>query len=96
MPFIAPQAARCQPGLTSPKNQGYAHYPKRLKSDTPSADEIARTLKARQGPRLSGAMDTRVHLLCEQSTGQSEITPRQFGVLLTLYPRGMLTLTEIA
>jgi len=29
-------------------------------------------------------------------TAQTEITPRQFGVLLTLHQRGTLTLTELA
>ena len=29
-------------------------------------------------------------------TAQSEITPRQFGAMLTLYQRGTMTLTELA
>jgi DNA-binding MarR family transcriptional regulator len=71
--------------------------PKPLKSDTLSADEIARTLRLDKGLGfLVRLLDTRVHLLYEQLTGQNDITPRQFGVLLTLYQRGTLTLTEIA
>lgn len=32
----------------------------------------------------------------EQRTGQSDITPQQFGVLLTLHQRGTMTLTALA
>jgi DNA-binding MarR family transcriptional regulator len=67
------------------------------KSDVRSADEIARTLKLDKGLGfLVRLLDTRVHLLYEQLTGQNDITPRQFGVLLTLYQQGTLTLTELA
>jgi DNA-binding MarR family transcriptional regulator len=67
------------------------------KSDARSAGEIARTLKLDRGLGfLVRLLDTRVHLLYEHLTAQSEITPRQFGVLLTLYQRGTLTLTELA
>ena len=67
------------------------------KSDISSADEIAHTLKLDRGLGfLVRLLDTRVHLLYEQLTGQKDITPRQFGVLLTLYQRGTLTLTELA
>jgi DNA-binding MarR family transcriptional regulator len=62
-----------------------------------SAEEIALTLKLDKGLGfLVRLLDTRVHLLYEQLTAQNEITPRQFGVLLTLYQRGTLTLTELA
>src|ERR1700737_2884254 len=68
-----------------------------LKSDARSADEIARTLKLDKGLGfLVRLLDTRVPLLYEHFTAQNEITPRQFGVLLTLYQRGTLTLTELA
>src|ERR1700674_5834240 len=61
------------------------------------AEEIARTLKLDKGLGfLVRLLDTRVHLLYEQLTGQNDITPRQFGVLLTLYQQGTLTLTELA
>src|SRR4051794_40667345 len=61
------------------------------------ADDIARTLKLDKGLGfLVRLLDTRVHLLYEQLTGQNDITPRQFGVLLTLHQQGTLTLTELA
>jgi DNA-binding MarR family transcriptional regulator len=37
-----------------------------------------------------------VNVLYEQLTAQNDITPRQFGVLLTLHQQGTLTLTELA
>src|SRR5258705_4729318 len=61
-----------------------------------SAD-LARTLKLDKGLGfLVRLLDTRVHLLYEQLTAQNDITPRQFGVLLTLYQQGTLTLTDLA
>jgi DNA-binding MarR family transcriptional regulator len=67
------------------------------KSDARSVEEIARTLKLDKGLGfLVRLLDTRVHLLYEQLTLQNDITPRQFGVLLTLYQQGTLTLTELA
>jgi DNA-binding MarR family transcriptional regulator len=41
-------------------------------------------------------LETRATALYEKLTAQSEITPRQFGVMLTLYQHGTLTLTELA
>lgn len=62
-----------------------------------SPENIARTLKLDRGLGfLVRLLDTRVHLLYEQLTAQNDITPRQFGVLLTLYQKGTLTLTELA
>jgi DNA-binding MarR family transcriptional regulator len=62
-----------------------------------SSEEIARTLKLDKGLGfLVRLLDTRVHLLYEQLTAQNDVTPRQFGVLLTLYQQGTLTLTELA
>jgi DNA-binding MarR family transcriptional regulator len=62
-----------------------------------SAEQIAHTIKLDKGLGfLVRLLDTRVHLLYEQLTAQVEITPRQFGVLLTLYQQGTLTLTELA
>ena len=50
-----------------------------------SAEELALTLKLEKGLGfLVRLLDTRVHLLYEQLTAQNDITPRQFGVLLTL------------
>ena len=62
-----------------------------------SPEEIARTLKLDRGLGfLVRLLDTRVHLLYEQLTAQNDVTPRQFGVLLTLHQHGTLTLTELA
>ena len=59
--------------------------------------EIARTLKLDRGLGfLVRLLETRATALYEQLTGQNEITPRQFGALLTLYQRGTMTLTELA
>jgi DNA-binding MarR family transcriptional regulator len=71
------------------------------KPDTPvdkkSSEEVARRLKLDKGLGfLVRLLDTRVNVLYEQLTAQNDITPRQFGVLLTLYQQGTLTLTELA
>ena len=61
------------------------------------SEEIARTLKLEKGLGfLVRLLNTRAVTLYDQLTGQDEITPRQFGVLLTLHQRGTLTLTELA
>jgi len=41
-------------------------------------------------------LSTRSTQLYQELTGQDEVTPRQFGALLTLHQRGALTLTELA
>jgi DNA-binding MarR family transcriptional regulator len=62
-----------------------------------TAEQIAGTIKLDKGLGfLVRLLDTRVHLLYEQLTAQNDITPRQFGVLLTLHQQGTLTLTELA
>jgi hypothetical protein len=62
-----------------------------------SPEDIARTLKLDKGLGfLVRLLDTRFKTLYEQLTAQSDITPRQFGVLLTLHQRGTLTLTNLA
>jgi DNA-binding MarR family transcriptional regulator len=67
------------------------------RSAAKDAEEIAGTLKLDKGLGfLVRLLDTRVHLLYEQLTAQNDITPRQFGVLLTLHQQGTLTLTELA
>jgi DNA-binding MarR family transcriptional regulator len=69
------------------------------KGDTRSASpaEIAGRLKLDKGLGfLVRLLDTRVNVLYERLTAQNDITPRQFGVLLTLYQQGTLTLTELA
>jgi DNA-binding MarR family transcriptional regulator len=57
---------------------------------------LERSSSTRASAFLVRLLDTRVHLLYEQLTGQNDITPRQFGVLLTLHQQGTLTLTELA
>ena len=62
-----------------------------------SPDEIAGHLKLDKGLGfLVRLLDTRMNVLYEQLTAQNDITPRQFGVLLTLHQQGTLTLTELA
>jgi DNA-binding MarR family transcriptional regulator len=62
-----------------------------------SPDEIAVNLKLDKGLGfLVRLLDTRMNVLYEQLTAQNDITPRQFGVLLTLHQQGTLTLTELA
>jgi DNA-binding MarR family transcriptional regulator len=77
--------------IRSPKSDA------RAAANGKSPEDIARTLKLDRGLGfLVRLLDTRVHLLYEQLTAQNDITPRQFGVLLTLYQQGTLTLTELA
>src|SRR6266700_8438301 len=58
-----------------------------------SSEDIARRLKLDKGLGfLVRLLDTRVNVLYERLTAQNDITPRQFGVLLTLYQQGTLTL----
>jgi DNA-binding MarR family transcriptional regulator len=62
-----------------------------------STEDIARKLKLEKGLGfLVRLLDTRMNVLYEQLTAQNDITPRQFGVLLTLYQQGTLTLTELS
>jgi DNA-binding MarR family transcriptional regulator len=62
-----------------------------------SSEDLARGLKLDKGLGfLVRLLDTRVNVLYEQLTAQNDITPRQFGVLLTLYQQGTLTLTDLA
>jgi len=69
----------------------------RTETGEPSPADIARDLKLDRGLGfLVRLLDTRVNVLYEQLTAQDDITPRQFGVLLTLYQQGTLTLTELA
>jgi DNA-binding MarR family transcriptional regulator len=61
------------------------------------AEECADTFDLHNGLGfLARIVETRVKNLYEELTGQSEITPRQFGVLLTLHQRGTMTLTDLA
>lgn len=75
-----------------------AKYRKRLAIDKHSpVTDIARDLKLDHGIGfLVRLIETRAAALYDQLTAQNEITPRQFGAMLTLYQRGALTLTELA
>jgi DNA-binding MarR family transcriptional regulator len=69
----------------------------RSETAEPSPADIAGGLKLDKGLGfLVRLLDTRVNILYAQLTAQDDITPRQFGVLLTLYQQGTLTLTELA
>jgi DNA-binding MarR family transcriptional regulator len=76
---------------TSPKSDARSAAEERSPGDT------ARTLRLDKGLGfLVRLLDTRATTLYEQLTGQNDITPRQFGVLLTLHQQGTLTLTELS
>jgi DNA-binding MarR family transcriptional regulator len=69
----------------------------RAASAEKSPEHIAGRLKLDRGLGfLVRLLDTRMNALYEQLTAQNDITPRQFGVLLTLHQQGTLTLTELA
>jgi DNA-binding MarR family transcriptional regulator len=64
---------------------------------TAQTEECARTLDLHAGVGfLARLIDTRVRNVYEELTEQNEITPRQFGALLTLYQKGTMTLTELS
>jgi DNA-binding MarR family transcriptional regulator len=61
------------------------------------APEIARRLKLDHGLGfLVRLLEIRATSLYERLTGQSEITPRQFGAMLTLYQHGRMTITQLS
>ena len=60
-------------------------------------ERTARTLQLRDGLGfLARVVSARANQVFERLTDQDEITPRQFGALLTLHQRGPLTLSELA
>lgn len=60
-------------------------------------EDVARRLKLGDGIGfLVRVLSARADLIFHRLTDQDRITPRQFGVLLTLHQRGQLTLTELA
>lgn len=60
-------------------------------------EQLAARLKLADGAGfLLRVMSARATAAYEAATGQDEITPRQFGALLTLHQQGTLTLTELA
>jgi DNA-binding MarR family transcriptional regulator len=65
--------------------------------DRMDAVQLAKSMKLERGLGfLIRVIDTRMNLLYQNLTQQEDITPRQFGVLLTLYQRGALTLSDLA
>lgn len=63
----------------------------------PGPDALIDTLKLTDGAGfLVRVVSSRATAVYERLTGQAEVTPQQFGVLLTLHQRGALTLTELA
>lgn len=66
-------------------------------TDATDPKQLATTLKLTDGAGfLVRILSSRATATYEELTGQSEVTPQQFGVLLTLHQRGALTLTELA
>ncbi len=62
-----------------------------------SPEALAARLRLADGAGfLVRVLGTRATAAYEASTGQTEITPRQFGALLTLHQQGPLTLTLLA
>jgi len=63
----------------------------------PASRRLARALRLRDGLGfLARVVAARANQAFEEQTGQSAITARQYGALLTLHQRGELTLTELA
>lgn len=74
---------------------GSAGQPGRSRRET--AEALAATLKLSDGAGfLVRVVGSRATAAYERLTGQTEVTPQQFGVLLTLHQRGAMTLTELA
>lgn len=62
-----------------------------------ATEQLAARLRLDDGVGfLVRVLGTRATALYEELTGQAEVTPRQFGALLTLHQRGALTLTQLA
>jgi MarR family transcriptional regulator, temperature-dependent positive regulator of motility len=62
-----------------------------------SAAEIARNWQLESGIGfLLRLLEARYDVLYQNLTGQSDITPRQFGVLIALYQQGPLTASALA
>jgi DNA-binding MarR family transcriptional regulator len=69
----------------------------RKDSDTRDSRQLAKKLKLRDGVGfLVRLINTRASLLYHELTEQEEVTPRQFGALLTLFQQGEMTLTDLA
>jgi DNA-binding MarR family transcriptional regulator len=64
--------------------------------DVMQKESFARSIALHELPGyLIRRLDSRAASLYETFTGQSDLTPRQFGVLLTLFQAGRLSQTEL-
>jgi DNA-binding MarR family transcriptional regulator len=67
------------------------------KGNKASAADLARNWQLEGGIGfLLRLLEARYDVLYQDLTGQSDITPRQFGVLIALYQDGPLTVTALA
>jgi MarR family transcriptional regulator, temperature-dependent positive regulator of motility len=65
-------------------------------TDVTQTESFARSISLHELPGyLVRRLDSRAASLYETFTGQSDLTPRQFGVLLTLFQAGALPQTEL-
>jgi DNA-binding MarR family transcriptional regulator len=65
--------------------------------DASRIERFAQDFKLSDKPGfLFRRLDTRATLLYQEFTGQTDLTPRQFGVLLTLFQQGRMTQTELS
>jgi DNA-binding MarR family transcriptional regulator len=70
--------------------------PGSAKQNATPAERSARDVLLQELPGfLIRQLDSRAAAVYEKYTGQSELTPRQFGVLLTLFQAGPLAQTEL-
>lgn len=70
---------------------------KGMKAKASSAAEIARNWQLEGGIGfLLRLLEARYDVLYQNLTGQSDVTPRQFGVLIALYQNGPLTPSALA
>lgn len=66
------------------------------KPPTSDTERTAHDLVLNKAPGyLLRRLDSRAAAMFEEYTSQTELTPRQFGVLLTLFQRGTLSQTEL-
>ena len=66
-------------------------------SEMVQAEHLARVFRLEDKPGfLLRRLDARATLLYHKVTGQTDLTPRQFGVLLTLFQNEHITLTDLS
>ncbi|MBT3703532.1 MAG: MarR family transcriptional regulator [Alphaproteobacteria bacterium] len=67
------------------------------KIEHPNTRNLVSDLKLHDGAGfLVRVVSSRATALYEELSGQTDVTPQQFGVLLTLYQNGPMTLTSLA